>query len=407
MIINKIKPHNIKVEISLLPLFASIITASLVANALFFLTPLLFTQNTEYIEVYGVSMSLFMILSFISSMVGGILADIYRKKIVIIMSPILMFLILLVSYIIVNVYGLIGYAMIFPLIGLFGGLGSPALNALISEIVPKHNLGKAYSLMTALMAAGELMGPVLVTSLLLVKTELYEVIIALAILTLFTGILRSLIPSNNVTEKKFRPSLGEVFKAIYNSIKEEHVRFILFFSGIIGSAEALYSTFLIPYLRIIAGFSVVELTIIIILLKVIHILTQPISGYIIDKYGPVSALKISAIISFSAVLGVSIIPVAIGVREILLIPLGLAALGMIINGPAIKTIIAISTPDKIKSTLFGVVNNFVVLSRSPIVALGGAIWGISPHILYLVNSLMFLSSLAFIDKTVVTNAKEH
>ena len=70
----------------LLPLFASIFTASLAANALFFLTPLIFARSTEHIEVYGISMSLFIVSSFISSMIGGVLADIYTRKTVILDS---------------------------------------------------------------------------------------------------------------------------------------------------------------------------------------------------------------------------------------------------------------------------------------------------------------------------------
>ncbi|MCS7365601.1 MAG: MFS transporter [archaeon GB-1867-035] len=391
----------------LLPLFASIFTASLAANALFFLTPLIFARSTEHIEVYGISMSLFIVSSFISSMIGGVLADIYTRKTVIVISPILVFLTLSASCMIIRAYGLIGYAMIFPLIGFFGSLGSPALNALISETVSRHNIGKAYSFMTALMAAGELVGPVLVTSLLLTKIGLYTIIMTIAILILLTGILRSLVPYIDVKGERLERSLRGVIKATCSIFKRKDVRFILFFSGIIGSAEALYSTFLIPYLRIIVKFSIIELTTIIIFIKIVHIFTQLVSGYIIDKYGPELALKISIMVSFSATLGVSMIPLITEIREVLLIPLGLAALGMIINDPAIKTVIAIKAPDKIKSTLFGIVNNFVVLARSPIVALGSIIWSMSPHLLYFMGSLMFLSSLVFIihGKIIASNSK--
>jgi predicted MFS family arabinose efflux permease len=178
-------------------------------------------------------------------------------------------------------------------------------------------------------------------------------------------------------------------KAVISSLKNSNIANLLVFIALVGSAEALFSTYLVPYLYSVLRFELYTVTALYVMIKVIHIATQLPVGILIDKIGYLRILYLSSFIS-------SLVAMILPLAQSWLIPfiLCVGAFSMMMNDPAVKVAIGTNSPEKVRSTIFGIANNLVILSESPIVIVGGFLWNIWPGSIYIIASLLFLLSLS-------------
>jgi len=364
-------------------LMSSSFLTSIIGGMLFFLIPLIFSSEEGSMWLYGISFSALMLASLISSFVGGLLADSIGILIMVKLPALLSFFILLGIYLMLPL-GIFWIAALLPLFGFVGGLSSPAMQTLISELMPRERMGRIFSLFNVIIALGELLGPLLV-AMISKGHEFRPSILLMAIMCLLAFLLRLRV--EYVEGEKAR-RFSHTLRATASSLKDSNITNLLTFIALVGSAEALFSTYLVPYLYSVLRFELYTVTALYIMVKVIHITTQLPVGILIDKVGYLRILYLSSFIS-------SLVAMALPLARSWLIPLILCvgAFSMMMNDPAVKVAIGTNSPKEVRSTIFGIANNLVVLSQSPIVIVGGFLWSIWPGSIYIISSLLFLFSL--------------
>jgi MFS family permease len=365
-------------------LMSSCFLTSMTAGMLFFLVPLIFSSEKGDMWLYGISFSALMLASFISSFVGGLLADSIGVPIMAKLPVLLSSLVLLGIYLMASL-GIFWIAALLPLFGFVGGLSSPAIQTLISELMPRERMGSIFSLFNVVIASGELLGPFLVT-ITSKEHEFRSAILLMVIMCLLAFLLRLRIEF--VGGKVIR-RFSYTLKAVISSLKNSNIANLLVFIALVGSAEALFSTYLVPYLYSVLRFELYTVTALYVMIKVIHITTQLPVGILIDKIGYLRILYLSSFIS-------SLVAMILPLAQSWLIPfiLCVGAFSMMMNDPAVKVAIGTNSPEKVKSTIFGIANNLVILSESPVVIVGGFLWNIWPGSIYIIASLLFLLSLS-------------
>jgi len=365
-------------------LMSSCFLTSMTTGMLFFLVPLIFSSEKGDMWLYGISFSALMLASFISSFVGGLLADSIGVPIMAKLPVLLSFLVLLGIYLIASL-GIFWVAALLPLFGFVEGLSSPAIQTLISELMPRERMGSIFSLFNVIIASGELLGPFLVT-ITSKEHEFRFTILLMVIMCLLAFLLRLRIEF--VGGKVIR-RFSYTLKAVISSLKNSNIANLLVFIALVGSAEALFSTYLVPYLYSVLRFELYTVTALYVMIKVIHIATQLPVGILIDKIGYLRILYLSSFIS-------SLVAMILPLAQSWLIPfiLCVGAFSMMMNDPAVKVAIGTNSPEKVKSTIFGIANNLVILSESPVVIVGGFLWNIWPGSIYIIASLLFLLSLS-------------
>jgi MFS family permease len=364
-------------------LMSSSFLASMTAGMLFFLIPLIFSSEEGSMWLYGISFSALMLASLISSFIGGLLADSIGILIMVKLPALLSFFILLGIYLMLPL-GIFWIAALLPLFGFVGGLSSPAMQTLISELMPRERMGRIFSLFNVVIALGELLGPLLV-AMISKGHEFRSSILLMVIMCLLAFLLRLRV--EYVEGEKVR-RFSHTLRVTASSLKDSNITNLLIFIALVGSAEALFSTYLVPYLYSVLRFELYTVTALFIMVKVIHITTQLPVGILIDKVGYLRILYLSSFIS-------SLVAMALPLARSWLIPLILCvgAFSMMMNDPAVKVAIGTNSPKEVRSTIFGIANNLVVLSQSPIVIVGGFLWSIWPGSIYIISSLLFLFSL--------------
>ncbi len=370
-------------------LISSSALMSTVSGMLFYMLPLLFSHDSRLIWLYGLTFSLMMVGMLISSIVGGLLADRLGSGIMIRIPVAAVSLILLFMYLLVPRSGVVWLAVLAPLYGLIGGLSGPVIHSLISKMVPMKSGGKAFSLLNLAITAGELSGPIIL-AILLEATGLSGVLVVMLALAVATAFLRWVI---RPMDRQFGGGARGFVGAISKLLGERDVRILLALMIVLGTAEGLYSTYLIPYLTTEVMMSLYILTLTYTAIKLIHLGAQLPVGMLVDRIGYTRVILISSLLSSLVAITLPFVRDETSVIAILL----LGAFAMMMNDPAIKVAVAENSPTSVRATMFGLSNSLVVLSQSPMIIAGGFLWQAWPGGVYILSSVMFAGSISFVS----------
>ncbi len=362
---------------------------STVTGMLFYMIPLLFSRDSGLIWLYGLTFSLMMASMLVSSIAGGLLADHLGCGIMIRIPVAAVSLILLIMYLVIPRSGVVWLVVLVPLYGLVGGLSGPVVHSLVSRIVPMESGGRAFSLLNLAITAGELSGPVIL-AVLMEATGLAGVLRAMLILAVAAVVLRWAIrPVDRRSGGSARGFVG----ALSELVGERGVRVLLGLMILLGTAEGLYSTYLIPYLTTEVMMSLYTLTATYTAIKLVHLGAQLPVGLLVDRIGYARVILISSLLSSAVAITLPFVRGEASVITILLI----GAFAMMMNDPAIKVAVAENSPASVRATMFGLSNSLVVLSQSPVIVAGGFLWQAWPGGVYVLSSAMFASSMVFVS----------
>lgn len=241
-------------------------------------------------EIIGVIFSLSTLIFVLISPIGGAIGDIFGRKRLLILSPI----IVSISWLIM------GLAPDWRLatVGLMLSNISPAINvpsfqAYVADITPKERFGRAYGIITSMFSVCGVVTPLVVGFLIVSQGYRWTIFIIVAA-TLLGGISRFFLKETEKSDGKIK--LRAVFTGVLSPLRNRKIAPIVVAQMGYFLASAINYSFLTLFLNDIVGYSEDVIGLIFAVSAVSSAVTAPLAGRLAERY-PSRVLLITGLIA--------------------------------------------------------------------------------------------------------------
>jgi DHA1 family tetracycline resistance protein-like MFS transporter len=229
-------------------------------------------------EIIGVIFSLSTLVFVLVSPVGGAIGDVFGRKRLLILSPIIASASLLI----------IGLAPDWRIatVGMMVSNLSPAINvpsfqAYIADITPEEKFGRAFGLITSMFSICGVITP-LVGGFMIVSQGYRMTILIIMAVTLIGGVSRFFLKETEKSEGEMKAST--VFKGIFSPLKNKQIAPIVVAQMGYFLAMSMNYSFLTLFLNNIIGLGEDAIGLIFAVSAVSSAVTAPIAGRLAEKY---------------------------------------------------------------------------------------------------------------------------
>ncbi|MGB9729112.1 MAG: MFS transporter [Thermoprotei archaeon] len=338
--------------------------------------------------IVGFIYSVGFLFSTLSSLIGGILADIYGRKLLIIIGTI----IYLISMIIPIIFSHTIFMVIMITVLYFTALSisSGALQALIAESSPKDLLDMAYSIISTATLFGSIIGSFSL-GYIFQKISTINTFVIASLLVLSALFLRLMLIENYTVQVKKTMNLTDirmVFKELKNLFRNKLI--LITIITIIASLESnIDGPYYSIYMKIVQKIDEINIGIAFSIIPFIMAIMNITAGKLIDKMGSYLLLILSNICGGSLVL-----MFVLTINPFAIIFLIATSLFVPFHNISITTLTARLTTEENRAVVFGSLGMLWSIISIPANSIGSLLWSVSPQApFYVASMLSFLEAL--------------
>jgi len=361
--------------------------------------PVLLNQIMDITSV-GITYSLTGLFAVPSVFLGGVLADLYGRKIVILTGA--------------GVYLLGVTLLLFPQpltvsLGVIFILGMSsfarsAISALVAESVKSDYRGRAFSLISMMGLIASAIGSLILGAVTLFSIRMaviLSVVLSLIILMLRIGLKETL--TSTEPERVGFSKVASNLRRLKEGFTTTSVSLLAFLTVIVAFAATMEDPYYSIFMNSILKLESYQIGIIFGLIPLGQALMQPLAGSFTDKAGPVASILLGNIGA-----GMAIIMFAV-LREPFL-----SSLSVIISSSLIAfhnigfNVLKVNAVEKkARATVFGGLEAVWSVSSIPAPTLGACLWNLSPEMPFIISGVLAtaFAVITFLLRKFILNVK--
>jgi MFS family permease len=338
-------------------------------------------------EIIGVIFSLSTLVFVLVSPIGGAIGDIFGRKRLLILSPI----IVSISWLIMGLAPDWRLATVGLMLSNFGpAINVPSFQAYIADIVSKDRFGRAYGMISSMFSVCGVITP-LVVGFLIVSQGYQLTIFVIVASTLLGGISRFFLKETEKAHGEVK--LRAVFAGILSPLRNEQIAPIVVAQMGYFLATSINYSFLTLFLNNIVGFSEDVIGLIFAVSAISSAVTAPLAGRLAEKY-PSRILLVTGLVADA----VSVV-LFVNTQELLRLIVIAVVWGAVATfyWPVMDATVAKASRRGKRGAEFGSLESLRNIASLPGPFVGGLLWGtLGPLMPFYVFAALVISVAVFV-----------